>query len=82
MKPLIEVLENFQDNKNVEKVLQYCYCVPVVGFNNAKYDTDLLMKYGLIGEVPSRWISGRIYDPPICKTTNARILLRLLEQVL
>ena len=45
---LIEILTDFNDSKNLEKVIDYCTCVPILGFNNAKYDNNLIKKHGFI----------------------------------
>lgn len=52
--PLIEVLEH-QDNKgNLLKLRKYVIGVPVIRFNNEKYDNNLQNKYGFIEEVIHR----------------------------
>ncbi len=51
---LIEILTDFNDKKNLEKVIDYCTCVPILGFNNAKYDNNLIKKHGFIFEILKR----------------------------
>ena len=53
MSSLIDVLEYYKDKKK-DKVIDYCTSVPILGFNNAKYDNNVLTKYGFIPEILKR----------------------------
>jgi hypothetical protein len=57
MQPLLDVLEHEgygEKSKLYKRVIAYCKTCPIVGFNNGKYDENLLTKYGFMKEMLKR----------------------------
>jgi hypothetical protein len=58
MKPLIEKIQLHYNEKEkdlwLDKIQNYCTCIPIVGFNSGFYDINLLSKYGFMGEILKR----------------------------
>ena len=56
MMPLFKMLKavGLKESKTWKEVIDYCKQCPIIGFNNGKYDQNLLKEYGFVAEIVKR----------------------------